>query len=318
MGSRLRWFVTSNVVLVGLLLAIVLFWHAVEAPQRVAESGEKTPVNQTGAALVETVAAQVEVVEVAVAPVGVVSTPVVVPPVAEVPPTPSNQLVVRVPILMYHRIDWLPANPDALRRSLSITPSEFDSQVRFLKERGFTAVTLADVYEALQGKRKLPPKPVVLTFDDGYVDNYANAFPVLKRYGFSGTFFVLTDVAGTGEYMSWEQLKEMHAAGMKIESHGRTHLDLAKLSSAGMSSQIKGARDAIEARLGATPRFYAYPSGSYNRDVIETVKTNGYLAAVTTVYGTDHTLQKAYELKRVRVDGRESFAAFARKVGETP
>ncbi|MDO8671745.1 MAG: polysaccharide deacetylase family protein, partial [Dehalococcoidia bacterium] len=135
---------------------------------------------------------------------------------------------------------------------------------------------------------------------------------------FLGTFFVLTDVTGTGEYMNWDQLKEMSLAGMKIEVHGRTHLDLTKMTAAQMTSQVKGAREAIQTRLGADSKFYSYPSGRYNDDVIGHVKSNGFLAAVTVNHGTEHTVQKAFELKRVRIDGRDGFSVFARKLGESP
>ncbi|MBI2863494.1 MAG: polysaccharide deacetylase family protein [Chloroflexi bacterium] len=321
MRRGIRWYVTGNLMVVGAILGAVLFWQAVEAPHRPVESGAETPATPTPDSTMPALSAQAD---------SPLPTATSTPESTKAPPTPptavagaqlvppSSQLTVRVPILMYHRIDRLPANPDALRVSLSIAPADFDSQVHFLKERGFTSLTLTEVYEALQGKRTLPPKPVALTFDDGYADNYANAFPILKKYGFLGTFFVLTDVAGTGEYMSWDQLEEMAAAGMKIEVHGRAHLDVSRMTTGQVASQVQGARDAIRARLGVESRFYSYPSGKYNESVIDVVKTSGFLAAVTVNYGSDHTLQKAFELKRVRIDGRESFAVFARKVGENP
>ncbi|MDO8672952.1 MAG: polysaccharide deacetylase family protein [Dehalococcoidia bacterium] len=312
MRRGVSWYVTGNLAVIVVVLGVFFFWQAAEAPRRV-ESETEIPAIESPEPQVQVLSEQTKETTVAVTTTAGTNKVLASPPV-----TASNQLTVRVPILMYHRIDRLPPDADASRTSLSIIPTDFDTQIRFLKDRGFTSLSLADVYDALQGKRTLPAKPVVLTFDDGYADNYANAFPILKRYSFLGTFFVLTDVTGTGEYMNWDQLKEMSLAGMKIEVHGRTHSDVTRMTAAQVINQLKGAREALQARLGLDARFYAYPSGRYNDEVIDIVKANGFLAAVTVNYGTEQTLQKAFELKRVRIDGRDGFSVFARKLGEIP
>ena len=230
------------------------------------------------------------------------------------PAAPPKSL--RVPILMYHYVGDLPANADIYRRDLTVSPANFEAQLKFLQGRGYTSISLDDLLAALEGKQGLPPKPVVFTFDDGYKDNFQNAFPLLQRYGFTGTLFIITDYVGRGPYLSWDDIRAMQEAGMSIESHGRAHLDLSKLSAQGVADQAEGSAQAIEANTGKRPRYYAYPSGRYNQDVIRIIRDRGYLAAVTTRYGSDHNQSGLMELKRVRVSGGDGLAAFASKIGE--
>jgi len=234
------------------------------------------------------------------------------------PATAVASRSVRVPILMYHYVGDLPANPDVYRRDLTVSTATFEAQLKFLQGRGYTSISFDDLLAALEGKQGLPPKPVILTFDDGYRDHFQNAFPLLQRYSFSGTFFIVTDYVGRGPYLSWEEVKAMQDGGMSIQSHGRTHVDLSKLSSQGIADQAEGAAQAIEAHTGRRPRYYAYPSGRYNLEVINIIRAHGYLAAVTTRYGSDHTLAGLMELGRVRVSGGDTLMAFASKLGERP
>lgn len=133
---------------------------------------------------------------------------------------------VRIPILMYHSIS--DANPD---NSLLVPPTMFKEQMDWLKNNEFTTMTLDEALDSMS-TGKVPKKPVVITFDDGYVDNYTAAFPVLKDNNMKGVFFVITDYMGetAGNSMSIDMLKEMKAAGMEIENHTSNHLELNSLS----------------------------------------------------------------------------------------
>jgi len=129
-------------------------------------------------------------------------------------PTPDGQTrTVRVPILMYHYINTPPPNADAIRRDLSVPPERFREHLAYLKSQGYQTITLHDLVYALTRGTPLPPKPIILTFDDGYEDNYTNAFPILQEFGYIGTFFIITNNPDTGRpgYMSWDQLREMYA-----------------------------------------------------------------------------------------------------------
>jgi peptidoglycan/xylan/chitin deacetylase (PgdA/CDA1 family) len=224
----------------------------------------------------------------------------------------------RVPILMYHHVANAPAGADAIRLDLSVTPAAFGEQLDYLAAHGYHTIGLADLVERLQKGLALPAKPVVLTFDDGYDDNYSQAFPALRQHGFTGTFFLITDAVGNQEYMTWNQAIEMSRQGMSIEPHGRTHADLAASSASDQLWQIAGSQKILEEKLGQPIRFYCYPSGRYNAQTITTLRAQGYLAAVTTDYGATHSGADLLELTRVRIRGADTLAQFVSKLETAP
>ncbi len=223
-------------------------------------------------------------------------------------------LTATVPILMYHHIADIGPTADAIRRDLSVSPANFEAQLSYLARHSYHTISLADLLAHLEKGQVLPPKSIVLTFDDGYQDNYAHAFRLLKQYGFSGTFFIITDLVGRGEYMSWDQAREMHAGGMDLESHTVNHPDLSHLTAAQVTRQLVDSRAVLESRLGKTVRYLCYPSGRYSPEVIRLAQQAGYLGAVTTVYGDTHKPDQPFELARVRMRGSDSLEIFAYKV----
>jgi peptidoglycan/xylan/chitin deacetylase (PgdA/CDA1 family) len=212
----------------------------------------------------------------------------------------------RVPILMYHYVSAPPPGADKYRLDLSVTPDQFAAQLAWLRSNGFTAISLDALYLALTEGARLPPRPVVLTFDDGYADAYANAFPLLRRFGMTGTFFVVTDWLDTAQlgYLTWPQAREMAAAGMSIQSHTRSHKDLTGGCDYDcLVYQILGSVQTIQAEIGTRPRFFCYPGGQYDRAAIQILKQVGIEAAVTTEAGTIQVSSRPYELKRARMRG---------------
>jgi peptidoglycan/xylan/chitin deacetylase (PgdA/CDA1 family) len=235
-----------------------------------------------------------------------------VPAQAGVPVKPVGPVV--VPILMYHHIDVAGPAADAIRQDLSVPPTSFAAQMGYLARNGYHPVSVPDLVEYLATGKPLPQRPVVLTFDDGYLDNYTNAFPVLKNTGFTGTFFIITDFAGQGEYMSWDQAAEMAASGMDLESHTLDHPDLSVLSANSLSRQLSESRAILEKKLGKPVRYLSYPAGRYDAAVVRAAEKAGYLGAVTTVYGESHAWGGQFELTRIRVRGTDTLADFAQKV----
>ena len=219
-----------------------------------------------------------------------------------------------LPILMYHYTGPLPPNPDVFRRDLTVSPALFEGQLTSLADSGIETVTLDRLFDHLEGRRPLPPRAVALTFDDGYVDNYEVAFPLLKRYGMVGTFFVTTGFVGRPGYMTWEQLEEMASAGMAIEAHSVTHADLTKIAPAQLSRELGVPKQQLEERLGRPCRFLAYPGGRFDPAVIRATKAAGYTAAVTTQHGLRHTGAGPFELTRVRVRGTETVQQLVAKL----
>jgi peptidoglycan/xylan/chitin deacetylase (PgdA/CDA1 family) len=215
---------------------------------------------------------------------------------------------------MYHHIDDPPPGAGAIRRDLSLPPQEFEKQLRFLKEEGYEAVSLHDLALHLTVGKPLPAKPVVLTFDDGYADAYTQAFPLLERYGFVGAFFLVTKPIDdrNPDFLSWDQVKEMHAAGMHFEPHSWDHPDMRSRDYDFLVFQILGPKEAIEERTGKTCRFYAYPSGRYDQFVIDVLRSANFWGAVLTDQGATHTADGLFELRRVRVRGETDLEEFIR------
>ncbi|GAB4471096.1 MAG: hypothetical protein Kow00124_07890 [Anaerolineae bacterium] len=214
---------------------------------------------------------------------------------------------------MYHYISVPPADADIYRRDLSVTPDNFRAQMQWLKDNGYQTISLYDLVYALSiGWPPLPPKPIILTFDDGYVDNYEQAFPILRELGFTGTFFILTDVTDRAQpgYMTWDMLKEMSHAGMGVEVHGREHIEYSDRDYDWLVFHLLGPQQTIEANLGYTPRFIAYPSGRYDALTIQVARQFEYWGGLTTINGALHTRENLYEMRRVRIRGDWPLSTF--------
>lgn len=222
-----------------------------------------------------------------------------------------------VPILMYHYISTPPVATDKLRVNLSVPPDMFEAQMKLLVENGFTTITLFDLYEHLATGKALPEKPIVLTFDDGYRDNYEQAFRILKAHNLVGTFFVLTAPADANDpaYLTWPMIKEMSDAGMDIQLHAKDHVDLRHRSYDYLVWEIIGGRQSIEGHTGKPVVFMAYPSGKYDDNVLNFLKNNNFWAAVTVHNGRQHTLDNPLLWSRLRVAGKASLESFAKLVG---
>jgi peptidoglycan/xylan/chitin deacetylase (PgdA/CDA1 family) len=221
-------------------------------------------------------------------------------------PRDDTRRRIRVPILMYHYVSAPPLDADIYRVDLSVTPQQFAQHIAWLAQNGFTAISLDDLVLALTKGYPLPPKAVILTFDDGYEDAYTNAFPVLKQYGMTATFFVVTEWIDTHQpgYLTWDQAREMAAAGMSIQSHTRSHQYLTDGCDYDCQVyQILGSVETIEAEIGIRPRFFCYPGGRYDDAVLPILEQVGIAAAVTTEAGTLHVSDRLLELKRARMRG---------------
>jgi len=206
---------------------------------------------------------------------------------------------------MYHYISAPPAGADVYRKDLSVSPERFESHLKYLLDSGYQVVTLDDLLYALTQGRPLPPKPVILTFDDGYEDNYRNAFPLLQKYGLIGHFFVISDFVNAGRpgFMTWEQIEEMAAGGQRFGSHSRDHPNLAGKPVDYLVWQALGGQEAIQEHLGYHPRWVSYPSGGYDRQVMAVYRSADYWGGLSTEQGATHTLDDIFHLQRVRVRG---------------
>ena len=218
-----------------------------------------------------------------------------------------------VPILMYHYIGNNPNPKDKARDSLSVSPDKFEAQMDYLSKNGYTPITLDTFYGILNNQASVSGKPIILTFDDGYIDFYLNAFPVLKRFNFHAVEFIPTGLIGGSYYMNWDQIKEIQASGLiNFEDHTVTHANLTSLSYAAALKQILDSKNTLSAQTGYPVNFIAYPYGASNSSVQQAAKQAGLVGGLGTWYG--RASGKGMNLPRIRVSGFWSIKEFASRL----
>ncbi|MBZ0299684.1 MAG: polysaccharide deacetylase family protein [Anaerolineae bacterium] len=212
---------------------------------------------------------------------------------------------IRVPILMYHYVSPLPADADDTRRDLTIPPDVFAAHLQYLTDEGYHTISLYQLYDALMQGTTLPPKPVILTFDDGYLDHYTSVFPALQKYGFTGTFFVITGRADAGDpaYLSWAQIDAMAQAGMSMEAHTKSHLTLDARDRDFLIYELLGSQESLQAHANVPARMLSYPVGRYDDQTLQITREVDYWLAVTTQSGNRLVSTSPLELPRIRVNG---------------
>lgn len=216
---------------------------------------------------------------------------------------------IKIPILMYHSIDYEKGN------SLRVPKEDFYLQMKYIKENGYTSISFDDLYDFLSGKRKAPKKPIAITFDDGYEDNYVNAYPILKEFGFKATIFAITnEIDKNNAYIKSKQIQEMINNGISVESHTLDHNDLASLSYKAQYEILKKAREDLEAMEGKKIKYLAYPSGRYNSFTERAARDAGYIMAVTTKPGFASGSNGYLFLHRVRINSGRSFQDFIKSI----
>ena len=206
---------------------------------------------------------------------------------------PSVQKAQAVPVLYYHSIMLEEGN------EVRMPPDQFEAQMAYLQVEGYQSVSLDQLYEAFYQGGTLPAKPFVVTFDDGYIDNYTTAFPILKKHGFTATVFMVSSYINGEGFMSWSQLKELAKNGWEIEGHTTNHPYLTKQDPVTLLNEVKGSKELLEKGLEQSVNFFAYPYGDVNAQVVQAVKNSGYVMAVGTERGwADHN-EDMWQLQRV-------------------
>lgn len=228
-------------------------------------------------------------------------------PVPSVRPTEITNLewpagqTVNPKILMYHHIGPLPADADDIRKGLTVSQNNFESQIKYLKDNGYQIKTLSKLFEMVAGGQDVS-HVAVLTFDDGYDDNYNYAWPILKKYNVSGTFFIISKKIGETEYMSESQVRELSQAGGEIGSHSVSHPDLSKLSKSKVQAEVEKSKEDLETLTGRKVTSFCYPAGKFSTDVENAAKSAGYKIAVTTQKGAPFSTDNPFEVPRYRIN----------------
>lgn len=214
---------------------------------------------------------------------------------------------------MYHYISIPPEDADVYRTDLSVSPDNFRAQMQYLADNGHTPIDFYTLSRAITNHEALPAKPVLLTFDDGYLDNYENAYPILREFGFTATFFIPTEFIDTNRagYMTWAMIEEMAANGYRFEPHSRSHPDLRARNNDYLIWEILGPQETLAYHIGYTPRYFAYPSGRYDENVLSMMAHLDFWGAVTTYAAAEQGFHNRYEWPRLRIRNNTQLAEFA-------
>ncbi len=210
------------------------------------------------------------------------------------------------PILLYHHV----GAPRAGR--FSVTPAQFADQLKWLRDQGYRSVSVDDIAAALQGGPPLPPRPIAITFDDGWSDQFDIALPLLSEFGFKATFFVVSGWVGRGSaLMTWNEVRELRARGHWIGSHSVTHGAAAKQADSVLAYEVIQSRNAISRALGGPPTVFAFPLGSLDARAVALARAAGYVAAVDVQANPLQRVSLLYRLKRIEMRGSYSLGNLA-------
>lgn len=236
----------------------------------------------------------------------------------------KREKILLVPIIQYHKIDK--PGRGVLVRGGFTPPKRFARQMLYLKKHGYIFYTASELIEHYLTHGKFPPKGIAVTLDDGWKDNYTNAFPVCKRLGIKATIFLVTSCIGQSsakamaenedarEHLILEDVLEMSQHGIEFGSHSVNHLHLHKLSSEEIKTEVGESKKQIEEMLQKPCKVFAYPAGYYNETAQKVIKDVGYITALSTTYGPNNGLD-LFALNRIEIMRRDRFLfQFKRKV----
>lgn len=230
----------------------------------------------------------------------------------------------RIPVLAYHKIDEPTA--DVKLRGAFTSPKNFYRQMRYLKKQGFEFYTASELIDFYNESGAFPPRAITLTFDDGWKDNYTNAFPIMKKLGIRATIFlvpscigrtsakVVADGEGKREHLAPEDITEMSEYGIEFGSHTLNHKLLHQATDEEVEFEVTESKKEIENLLGKPCRVFAYPAGFFTGAAQNAVRRAGYIAAFSTVYGERENIN-LYALNRIEILRRNRFLfQFARTI----
>ncbi len=215
------------------------------------------------------------------------------------------------PILIFHAIrPYVEGDTTAVRRYIA-TPQTLEEELAYLHNAGYSSITFDQLAAHITADAPLPPKPVVISFDDDWENQYTYAFPLLKKYGFTATFYIWVAVVGMKHHMTWEEIKTLADAGMQIGCHTIHHPYLTRIEDeTTLRREIHGAKNLIEARIGVPVTTLAYPFGQYDERVVAAVKEAGFTTARTTWPGVIHSQEGLYSLTGlIRTESEPSLIA---------
>lgn len=204
-----------------------------------------------------------------------------------------------IPVLLYHHVN----NDNSHMPQLTVPVLEFERQISALQAAGFHTISLDSLITYMKGEPvDLPDKPIVITFDDGYEDNYSTAFPILKKHGFHAAVFVVGLNFDRPGHLSNHQAREMITAGFTIGAHSMTHKNLTTFYGQDLTYEVTGSKQKAEQATRTRVKYFAYPGGFYNLSTLEAVREAGFSGAFTTLPGLNRPeVENVYLLRRIPI-----------------
>ncbi|ARC83825.1 polysaccharide deacetylase family protein [Clostridium argentinense CDC 2741] len=221
---------------------------------------------------------------------------------------PLKDNSVGVPVLYYHSIQKSGEN------ELMMDPELFRSHLQWLKDNNYTSLTMEEFYNYIKYNTPVPEKSVVITFDDGYIDNYTNAMPIINEFDFDTTIFMVSDFVGNPNFLTESQLKELEKNKINIESHTANHLDLAKLSEEKQKEELQQSKNRLDNLLNEKVEYVAYPYGSYNDDTKNITREIGYKMGFSTDSGWASGDDDLFSIPRVYMSDFYDMDEFIRRM----
>lgn len=217
-----------------------------------------------------------------------------------VPPNPRDgegTATTVVPILIYHAIrPYIQSDTASVRRYIA-TPETLERELAYLRDGGYASITFDDLVNHIMKAAALPPKPVIISFDDDWEGQYRYALPLLKKYGYTATFYIWAAVVGRKHHLTWEEIRTLSAEGMQIGCHTITHPYLTRVrKDETLRREILAARQIIESRVGVPVTTIAYPFGQYDERVVAMAKEAGFTSARSTWPGVIHSQEGLFSL----------------------
>jgi len=215
----------------------------------------------------------------------------------------------KIPILMYHSISYEKGN------ILRVSKENFRNQMKYLKDNNYTTLTLDELYNYMKTAKNLPNKPIVITFDDGYKDNYVNAYPILKEFKLKATVFVITNTIDyEKDYLTSTEIKSMDLNNIRIESHTASHEHLDQIPYIDTVKTMTTSKYKLEKILNRKIDYIAYPYGGYTESTIKAAKQSGYKLAFSTRLGWINKNDNIYSLGRIFVNSNLNLEQFKAKL----
>jgi peptidoglycan/xylan/chitin deacetylase (PgdA/CDA1 family) len=213
--------------------------------------------------------------------------------------------VITVPIILYHHVGYHSGGD-----RFYVSPERFEQEMKYLHDQGYTSISVETLVTAITQGAELPPHPVIITFDDGNLDTYVEAYPITEKYGLTGVIYIVGSYIGADGYMSRDQIQEMAASGWEVGSHTMTHADLTLLDPDGLRYEVLKSREYLEKILGVPVTSIAYPFGNSTIAINDLAYAAGYIAGMSLGSSSSYGSANLYVLQRLDVKGEYELTEF--------